>query len=143
MINSVSVPVQTVNANNIVIFTTDRVRSNRCNGCNGGWLYHDTGSGQFQLVNKSCNTSVFEISFNANVTSATTGALAFAIQSNGEAIGGTEMITTIDTADAYQNISASTLVKVPSGASTTISVSNISTLTALVEDANIMIEKVC
>ena len=143
MINSVSVPVQTVNANGIVIFSTDRVRSNRCNGCNGGWLYHDIGSGQFQLVNKSCNTSVFEISFNANVTSATTGALDFAIQSNGEAIGGTEMITTIDTADAYENISASTLVKVPSGASTTISVTNISTLVALVEDANIMIAKVC
>lgn len=142
MINSVNVPVQTVLQNATILFGTDRVRSRRC-GCEcGGWLFHDLGSGQFILTNNRCDCAVFEILFNTNVTSATTGALPFVIQSNGEAIGGTEMDYTVATANTYGNVSASTLVKVPARASITITVKNISSLIALVKDANIIIKKI-
>lgn len=142
MINSIAIAPQTVNPQGTVLFSADRVRSRRC-GCEcGGWLFHDLGSGQFILTNNRCDCAVFEILFNANVTSATTGALPFVIQSNGEAIGGTEMDYTVATANTYGNVSASTLVRVPSGASVTISVKNISTLIALVKDANIIIKKI-
>lgn len=142
MINSVSVAPQTVLPQGNILFTTTRVRSNRCNVCNGGWLFHDNGSGQFTLTNNKCGCSIFEVDFNMNVTSATTGAVPFVIQTNGEAVGGTEMDSTVDTANVYNNVSSSTLIKVPSGASITVSVKNISTLTALVKDANIIIKKV-
>lgn len=142
MINSVNVPLQTVLQNSTILFGSDKFRSCRC-GCEcGGWLFHDLGSGQFILTNNRCDCAVFEILFNANVTSATTGALPFVIQSNGEVIGGTEMDYTVATANTYGNISSSTLVKVPARASITITVKNISSLIALVKDANIIIKKI-
>lgn len=143
MINSVNVPTQSVLAQGNVLFAVDRVRSNRSNACCGGWLYHDLGSGQFTLTNNSCvGCSVFEIQYNMNLTATTTGALPFVIQANGEAIGGTNMDYNVAVANVYQNVSASTLVKVPAGASVTITVNNISATTATVKDANIIIKKI-
>ena len=142
MINSVNVPTQTVLTQGIILFSVDRVRSNRSNACCGGWLFHDLGSGQFTLTNKGCGCDVFEIQFNTNLTAATPDALALVIQSNGEAIGGTEMDYTPAAANVYQSVSVSTLVKVPSGSSVTISIKNLSTVSALVKDANIIIKKI-
>lgn len=143
MINSVNVPVQTVNAQANILFNVDRVRTKRGEACNGGWLFHDLGSGQFTLTNeKCCGCVVFEVQFNANISSATTGALAFVIQSNGEAIGGAEMDYTVATVNTFGNISSSTLIKVPAGASITVTVKNISLIPANVKDANIIIKKI-
>lgn len=143
IINSINVPAQAVAVQANVLFATDRVRSSRGDACCGGWLFHDLGSGQFTLVNdSSCGCKVFEVQFNANVSSATTGALAFVIQANGEAVGGTEMDYTVATANAFGNISSSTLIKVPAGASVTVTVKNISLLPANVKDANIIIKKI-
>lgn len=141
MINSVGA-LQTVASQGNILFSTDRVRTNRSNACCGGWLSHDLGSGQFTLTNRNCGCSVFEIQFNANLTSATVDPLSLVIQSNGEAIGGTEMDYTPATANVYQSVSASTLVKVPSGSSVTISVKNLSTVSALVKDASIIVKKI-
>lgn len=159
---------QTVEGKEAILYTVDRVRSKRCNRCCGGWLYHDLGSGQFQLVNdKQCN-AVFEVKFNANVgapaaaessttPTATTGTsqaaetaatpaaagtdMKFAIMSNGEAIGGTEMLATVP-AGKLENIAATTLVQVPHGASVTITVDNIGSASAVVQDGNITLTKV-
>lgn len=131
------------NAN--ILFGTDRERSRRsdvCGNCSCGWLAHDLGSGQFTLVNKTCNCATFEVQFNANITAGTTGALSFNIQTNGEAVGGTQMDYTVATANTYGNVSASTLIKVPAGASVIVSVKNISLIPALIKDANIIIKKV-
>lgn len=49
---------------------------------------------------------------------------------------------TVATANTYGNVSASTLIKVPAGASVIVSVKNISLIPALVKDANIIIKKV-
>lgn len=142
MINSTGVIAQTVTTQATILFPTDRVRSRRGDACNGGWLVHDAGSGQFTLVNNGCGCDVFEIQFNANLTSATVGPLALVIQANGEAIGGTEMDYTPAAANTYESVSASTLVKVAQGASVTITVKNISASSVLVKDANIIIKKV-
>lgn len=136
MINSVNVPVQTVNLNGNVLFSTDRVRTNACN-C-GGSIQHDTGSGLFTLA----KPGVYEVDFNANVSAGTAGAVAFAIRANGETVGGTEMDYTVVTAGTYQSVSASTLIRVPCGSSKTVSVANISpALQALVKDANIIVKR--
>ena len=142
MINAVGVPAQEVLTQGTILFSTDRVRSHRGDACNGGWLVHDAGSGQFTLVNNGCGCDVFEIQFNTNLTSATVDPLALVIQANGEAIGGTEMDYTPAAANVYESVSASTLVKVPMGASVTITVKNISTTSVLVKDGNIIIQKV-
>lgn len=142
MINSTAVTAQTVITQANVLFTADRVRSRRGDACSGGWLVHDIGSGLFTLVNNGCGCDVFEVQFNTNLTSATVGALALVLQVNGEAIGGTEMDYTPAAANVYESVSASTLIKVPAGASVTVSVKNISTSSVLTKDANIIIQKV-
>lgn len=142
MINAVGVPAQEVLTQGTILFSTDRVRSRRGDACNGGWLVHDAGSGQFTLVNNGCGCDVFEIQFNTNLTSATVGPLALVIQANGEAIGGTEMDYTPAAANVYESVSASTLVKVAQGASVTITVKNISASSILVKDANIIVKKI-
>lgn len=142
MINSVSVAPQTVLTNANILYLSDRVRSNRCDRCNGGWLFHDLGSGQFLLNNNTCKCAIFEVQANMNITSATAGPLAFVITRNGEAIGGTEMDYTVVTANTYQSVSASTLISVPAGADITISVRNISVVSALAKDSNIIIKKI-
>lgn len=158
MINSTTGPLsQIVDPKSAILFNVDRVRSRRCDrGC-GGWLFHDVGSGLFQLVNDRQCKAVFEVQFNANVgpdstgenggdsSSSTAGAsgsdMSLAIMLNGEAIGGTEMKTN-SASGTLENISASTLVVVPHGASVTITVDNIGPSAALVEDGNIIISKV-
>ena len=79
---------------------------------------------------------------NANITSAAAGPLVLAIKSNGEQVAGTEMDTTVVTANTFANVSASTIIKVPFGASKTISIGNQGTLATLVKNANIIIQKV-
>lgn len=142
MFNAVNEAAQTVLLNNNVLFNTDRVRSNRSNACCGGWLSHDLGSGLFTLVNNNrCGCATFRIDFNANITGATTEPIAFAIKSDGEQVAGTEMDYTPATANVYENVSASTVIVVPFGASKTISVGNVLGATNLVKNANIIIEK--
>lgn len=137
MINSIAVASQTVAANQNVLFTTDRVRTKSCNSC-CGWLSHDTGSGLFTLT----KPGIYEILYNADITSTDTGAASLVLEQNGEAIGGTQSIYTIATASALGNVSASTLVNVPCGASYTITLTNNSALSLSVQDANIIITKI-
>lgn len=143
MYNAVNEAVQTVAVNSNVLFATDRVRSNRSNACCGGWLSHDLGSGLFTLVNNNrCGCATFRVDFNANITSATAGPLSLAIKSNGEQVAGTEMDYTVATANTFGNVSASTIIVVPFGASKTISIGNVGTLATLVKNANIIITKI-
>ena len=137
MINSVAVAPQTVAVNNNVLFPTDRVRTKSCNSCYG-WLSHDVGSGLFTLS----KPGIYEIHYNANITSPDIGTASLVLEQNGEPIGGTQSIHTIATAGALGNVSASTLVCVPCGASYTVTLTNNSTLALNVQDANIIIEKV-
>lgn len=137
MINSTAVATQSVASNGNVLFTTDRVRTKSCNSC-CGWLSHDIGSGLFTLT----KSGIYEVHYNANITSTDTGQGSLVLEQNGEAIGGTQSIYTIATASALGNVSATTLICVPCGASYTISLTNNSTLALNVQDANIIIEKV-
>lgn len=137
MINSVAVATQAVAANQNVIFPTDRVRTKSCNSC-CGWLSHDTGSGLFTLT----KPGIYEIEYNADITSTDAGQASLVLEQNGEAIGGTQSIYTVATAGALGNVGASTLVCVPCGASYTITLTNNSALALNVQDANIIIKKV-
>lgn len=137
MINSVAVATQAVAANQNVLFPTDRVRTKSCNSC-CGWLSHDVGSGLFTLT----KPGIYEVEYNADITSIDTGQASLVLEQNGEAIGGTQSIYTIATASALGNVGASTLICVPCGASYTITLTNNSALALNVQDANIIIKKV-
>ena len=140
MLNVIAKTEQTVAANQNVIFNDTRVKSRRC-GCSSGWLNHVKGSGLFTITNRTNLPMAVEVEFNGNVTAAAAGATALVIELNGEAIGGTEMDYTVATANAYQNVGASTLIPVPAGSSLTVSIGNISAGAVLVKDANIIIKK--
>lgn len=137
MINSVAVATQAVAANNNVLFPTDRIRTKSCNSC-CGWLSHDAGSGLFTLT----KPGIYEVLYNANITSTSTGTASLVLKQNGENVGGTQSIYTIATASALGNVAASALICVPCGSSYTITLTNNSTLALNVQDANLIITKI-
>lgn len=136
MINSVNALEQDVAINGNVVFTTDRVRTRAC-GC-GGWLDYETGGSVFTIA----RPGIYKVDFNANVTLDAAGDATLAIESNGEAVAGTEMDATIAVAGDFENISASTLIVVRCGSSRSISIGNLSATAVTVDDANIIITRI-
>lgn len=136
MINSVNALEQTVAVNGNVVFTTDRVRTRAC-GC-GGWLDYETGGSVFTIS----RPGIYKVDFNANVSLAPAGDVTLAIESNGEAVAGTEMDSVIAAVGDFDNVSASTLIVVQCGSSRSISIGNLSETEVLVDDANIIITRI-
>lgn len=64
-----------------VVFERDCIRTNSCKGCNS-WLCHTEGSASYEIV----EGGQYRINFNATVSSATAGVIAFALYNNGEMI---------------------------------------------------------
>lgn len=64
-----------------VVFERDCIRTNSCLG-NRSWLCHNEGSANYDIV--ECGQ--YKINFNATVSSATAGVVAFALYNNGEMI---------------------------------------------------------
>lgn len=137
MINSIGVASQTVTSGQNVLFPTDKVRTRSCQCSCKGWLAHDLGSGLFTLT----KPGVYEVEYNANVTSATVGVASLDLELDGEIIGGTRSIYTVATASEVGNVSGTTLIRVPCGASYVVSLGNNSGLSLTVQDANIIIKK--
>lgn len=57
-------------------------------------------------------TGYYEVHFNADVTSATTGALSIQMQGNGVDVAGAEATTTVTTASEISNVSFTAIVRV-------------------------------
>lgn len=138
--------VLTSNTDNINFDTVD-LRGRSANCC--GWLQYTPGGSDFTII----GGGVFEINFNANVTSDTAGVVALALKSStGTDVEGTEMDTEITTAGTYSNISFSKLIKICPRVNTTIAVGSIPAIGGVtpavateiptIKDANILIKKV-
>ncbi len=137
--------VLTSNIDNINFDTVDlRSRSANCSG----WLQYTPGGSDFTII----GGGIFEVNFNANVTSETAGQVALALKSStGTDVEGTEMDATIATAGNYTNISFSKIIKICPRVNTTIAVGSLPAIggvTPVVEteiptikDANISIKK--
>lgn len=139
MINAfVNVPV-VVAVGAILPFAGSRAVTNASRICNGGWLYHADGSGQF-LISRP---GIYKVDFSAQVTAAAAGDITLALNTNGEPLAGTIMGETIAAADDLANISASALIVVPCGASQTVTVSNTSATAITVNAASLVITRVC
>ena len=152
MIQSVLEPITVLTSNTSTItFTDDDVRTRKANCCN--WLQHSEGSPIYKIL----EGGIYEVSFNANVTSATAGTVALGLFQDGILIPGTTVLAEVATAGDYYNVSFDKLIKIccRGDASLTIaSVPNVLTGAALpgtpvvteipvVQNANLIITKRC
>ena len=131
--------VQTVATGQNILYTDTVVAGNQC-------ILHREGSGIVKLrgLTNQCRAR-FKITFNGNIaipTSGTVGAISAAIAISGEPVAATNMVVTPAAGENYFNIASVTFVDVPSGCCTDISVKNTSTQNILVQNANLIIERV-
>ena len=89
-----------------VSFTTDCIRS-RGATC-AGWLQHMEGSPIYKIL----EGGLYEVTFNANVTSATAGPVALALFMDGVIVPGTTVIETIVTPGDYSNVAFTKKIKI-------------------------------
>lgn len=76
MIESVQeLPITLANNSAAITFSNDDIRTRSASCCNGGWLSHQQGSPLYQLL----DGGYYEVSFNANVSSATAGVVALGL----------------------------------------------------------------
>lgn len=141
--------ILTSNIDNINFDTID-LRSRTANCC--GWLQYMPGGSDFTII----GGGLFEVTFNANVTSDTAGIVALALKTGtGTDVEGTEMDAEITTAGNYVNVSFTKLLRICPRVNTTIAVGSLpSTITGtttltnteteipVIKDVNFIIRKV-
>lgn len=87
-------------------FLEDEIRTRKANCC--GWLQHNERSPLYKIL----EGGIYEVSFNANVSSATAGSVALGLYQDGVLIPGTTTIATITTAGDFFNVSFDKLIQV-------------------------------
>jgi hypothetical protein len=135
----IAVATQTVAANQNVLFT-DSVTSGNCS------ITHRDGSGLVTLRGTTAQCRArYKVSFGANIaipTGGTAGAISIALSIDGEPVGASTMtVTPLDVED-YNNVFGALFIDVPKGCCMTISVQNINTQSILVQNANLIVERV-
>ena len=117
MIESVQETIVTLVSNSSALtFVNDEIRTKSANCC--GWLQHNEGSPIFKIL----EGGIYEINFNANLSSATTGTIAVGLYEDGILIPGTTTIVEVATAGDYYNVSFSKLRKICCRGDATLSV---------------------
>lgn len=107
MIQSILEPITILTSNtSSITFSDDDIRTRRANCC--GWLQHNEGSPIYKIL----EGGLYEVSFNANVTSATAGTVALGLYEDGILIPGTTVLAEVATAGNYYNVSFDKLIKV-------------------------------
>lgn len=131
--------VQTVLENQNVIFTDNVV-------CGSASIIHRDGSGLVTLrgITSQCRAR-FKVSFGANIaipTGGTVEPISLAITIEGEPIGTTTMTITPAAVENFFNVSSSIYVDVPRGCCLSVGIRNINTQSILVQNANLIVERV-
>ena len=120
MIQSVNEMIQVLTSNSSTLsFVNDDVRTRSANCC--GFLQHDEGSPLYKLL----DGGIYEVSFNANVTSATAGTVALGLFQDGILIPGTTVIAEVATAGDYYNVSFDKLIKICCRGDATLTVASV------------------
>lgn len=131
--------VQTVKQNENVLFTDTVVKGN----CS---IVHREGSGLITLrgITNQCRAR-YRVSFGGNIaipTGGTVEPISMAIAINGEPVVSTTMISTPGEIGSYNNVFSAIFLDVPKGCCYQISVENTSSQSILVQNANIIVERV-
>lgn len=120
MIQSVNEQIQILTSNTSTLsFVNGDIRSRNANCC--GFLQHDEGSPLYKLL----DGGVYEVSFNANVTSATAGTVALGLFQDGILIPGTTVIAEVATAGDYYNVSFDKLIKICCRGDATLTIASV------------------
>ena len=131
--------VQTVAANQNILFTETAVPGS----CS---ILHRDGSGLVTLrgLTRQCRAR-FKVTFGGNIAIPTTGAVGaikLAIAIDGEPVPTTTMIATPSSGEEYFNVFFFFYLDIPASCCITIAVENISTQPILVQNANLIVERV-
>lgn len=135
----IAVATQTVAENQNVLFTD----SITCGNCS---INHRVGSGLVTLrgTTNQCRAR-YKVTFGGNIaipTGGTVGPIELALALEGEGIASSTMIVTPAAVEEYFNVFGSMFIDVPKGCCITLSVKNISDQDILVQNANLIIERV-
>lgn len=135
-----AVAQQTVEPNQVILFTNDAIRGNNS-------IMHRSGSGLVSLRGLTCcqPRARFRVGFGANIaipTGGTVGPISVAIAIDGEPVASTKMIVTPAAVEEFFNVSRETYIDVAAGCCIQISVENTSDADALIENANLVVERV-
>lgn len=132
-----------------IAFATDCIRTRSAYPC-GGWLCHSEGSPLYKIT-KGGN---YRVTFNANISSDTTGLVAFALFMDGVELPGTRVMQNVTTAGVYKNVAFNKIVPIcccSSGTLTVQSVPSVLSTTGVtptatnvptIQNANLTIEKI-
>lgn len=135
----IAVATQTVAQNQNVLFT-DTITCGNCS------ISHRAGSGLITLRGNTAQCRArYKVSFGGNIavpTGGTAGPISVALSIEGESVGASTMtVTPLDVED-YNNVFGAMFIDVPRECCLTISVQNISNQSILVQNANLIVERV-
>lgn len=134
-----------------VTFQRDCIRTRSANCC--GWLQHNEGSPLYKIL----EGGKYQVTFNANVTSATAGTVALGLFMDGILLPGTTVIAEVATAGDYYNVSFNKIVPVCCRGDATITIQSVpsvligatipgtatDTEIPVIQNANLTISKLC
>lgn len=112
-------PVALTSNTSSVSFTTDCIRS-RGATC-AGWLQHSEGSPIYKIL----EGGLYEVTFNANVTSATAGPVALSLLVDGLPAPGATAIETVVTPGDYSNVAFTKKIKICCRGDASLSIASI------------------
>lgn len=109
MIQSVNENIEVLTSNSSTVsFTNDDIKTRRANCYCNGWLQHNEGSPIYKIL----EGGIYEVSFNANVSSAVAGTVALGLFQDGVLIPGSTVLAEVATAGDYYNVSFDKLIKI-------------------------------
>ena len=134
-----------------ITFSNDELRT-RSATCSG-WLNHTEGTAQYTILGNGncCQPSVYEVTFNANVTGATAGPIEIGLKENGTPVVGAS-VNEVVVVDEYQNVSFTKLIRLCPRENVTLTIGSIPTVSEVVpavptvaptiKNANLIIRKI-
>lgn len=132
--------VQQIAANGNAVFSETPVSGSNC-------IVHREGSGIITLrgMTNQCRAR-YKVVFGGNIAIPTGGAvgpISVAIAVEGEALGSATAVVTPAAVEDFFNVFAAAFIEVPRGCCVTVAVKNTSTETIELENANVIVERVC
>ena len=139
MAEYIAVAEQTVQANQNVLFSDVAV----CGNCS---IMHRPGSGLVALkgITSQCRAR-YKVFFSGNIaipTGGTVEAISIALSIDGEPVASSSMIVTPAAVEEYFNVASAVFLDVPKGCCFQIAVKNTTTQDILVQNANLIVERV-
>lgn len=151
VIQAIQEPETTLTSNTASLpFSIVDLRTRSAVNC-AGWMNHNEGSALFSIL----DGGIYEVTFNANITSATAGQVGLALFADGTQVLGTEMDGAIATPGEYENIGFNKKIRVCCKGTVNLSINSVPTITysgagtpvitdtqiPIIKNANINIER--